>query len=122
MTNPGNRVTGAESIDQPFARRRSMGKRNSRGPTRADSVALAFSRATTVREVGDVAVELGSPRAYIDKILARDCRNQIKVMQIQKAARRFHRLKQEIAHRARKRTICSRVVSRIYRPPKHGGG
>lgn len=116
MADTAGRVPNPEDIDSPFQRRRNMGQRNSLGPSRSDVVALALSRATTVREAGDVAVELGAPRGYIDKILVRDCRNSVRLMEIHKAARRFHRLKQEIRINALRKRVCSRVAKQTFRP------
>lgn len=118
--NSGNTTSGPEDIDQPFKkRRRNMGQKNGRNATRSDIVAYRLSLATSVRETADIAVELGVPRGYADKILLRDARNQIKVMELHKAARRFYRLKAEIKHNALRKRVCTRVAKRAYKPKSH---
>lgn len=124
-TNPGNKNTGPESIDRPFKRRRNLGQKSGGEVTRADRIAVALSHANTVRELGDIAIRLGTPEALVRNILNRPVRNSIKVMQLHSAARHHHKAFIKKQREIRARRFPPKRFPKVYRPdpePGHTGG
>ena len=109
----GNTSSGRESLDKPFLkRRRNLGQRNADGATRADRVALVLAQANTLRELALLAIGLGAPARYVEKILERDYRNSVKVMEIHRAARFFFERKRN----TQEKTQRARFAGRVGRP------
>ena len=115
-SNRGNRNTGPEDIDRPFARRRNLGQKSGGEVTRADKVALALARANTVREMGEVAIRLGTPVALVRHILNRPHRNSIKVMQLHSAARHHHKKWLKAQAEKRRRRFPPKGFPSVYKP------
>ena len=116
MTNKGNRTSGREDLDKPFkARRRNLGQKNADGVTRADAVALALSKADTLRELCHIAIALGVPPRYVDAVLARNYRNSVMVMTLHRAARHFHKKQEKVAVEKKHVTFATRRCGRTTR-------
>jgi hypothetical protein len=115
----GNTNSGPESIDQPFKeRRRNLGRKSGGKVTRADAVARALAKANTVREMGEIAIRLGTPEALVRNILNRPHRNSIKVMHLNSSARHHYKkwLKAEAEKRAKR--YPRGIATRVFRPER----
>lgn len=111
----GNSNTGPEDIDRPFKRRRNLGRKSGGEVTRADAVAQILARANTVRELGDLAISIGSPPALVYSILNSPVRNSIKVMRLHSTARHFWKKRQEEEAERRKRRFPPGLSKQVFR-------